>query len=61
VQLGDGPFFLGEKPTTYDATVYAFTAGSLCPAFDNEVRKHAAGKDNLVAYEARMKDKYWKE
>jgi len=61
VQLGDGPFFLGDKPTTYDATVYAFAAGSLCAAFDNEVRKHAAGKDNLVAYEARMKDKYWKE
>jgi glutathione S-transferase len=59
-QLGDGPFFFGDEPTTYDATVYAFTAGSLCPAFDNETRKHAATKANLVAYEARMKDRYWK-
>jgi glutathione S-transferase len=60
-QLGDGPYFFGDKPTTYDATVYAFTAGVLCPAFDNELRKHAASKANLVAYEKRMKDKYWKE
>lgn len=61
IQLGDGPFFLGDKPTTYDATVYAFAAGALCPAFDNEVRKHAASKENLVAYEARMRERYWKE
>lgn len=61
VQLGDGPFFFGDRPTTYDATVYAFTAGALCPAFDNEVRKHAASKANLASYEARIKDKYWKD
>lgn len=60
VQLGDGPFFFGEKPSTYDATVYAFAAGALCPAFDNEVRKHAASKPNLTAYAARIHDRYWK-
>jgi len=60
-QLGEGPFFFGSRPTTLDATVYAFTLGALCPAFDNEVRKHAASKANLVSYEARMKDKYWKD
>jgi glutathione S-transferase len=60
-QLGDGPHFCGDKLTTYDATVYAFAAGLLCPAFDNELRKHAASKANLVAYETRMKDKYWKD
>lgn len=60
-QLGDGPFFFGDRPSTFDATAYAFAAGALCPAFDNEVRKHAAGKANLVAYEQRLKDKYWKD
>jgi glutathione S-transferase len=60
-QLGEGPYFLGDRLTTYDATVYAFTAGALCPAFDNEVRKHAASKSNLVSYEKRMKDAYWKD
>jgi hypothetical protein len=61
VQLGDGPFLFGAQPTTYDATAYAFTLGTLCPAFDNEVRKHAASKPNLVAYEKHMKEKYWKD
>ncbi len=61
VQLGDGPYFCGDKPTTYDATVYAFAAGILCKAFTNEVRAHAETKPNLVAYADRMKAQYWKE
>jgi glutathione S-transferase len=60
-QLGDRPFFCGDRPTTFDATVYAFTAGLLCPAFDNELLKHTRTKTNLVAYEARLKAQYWKE
>jgi glutathione S-transferase len=60
-QLGDRAYFCGDRPTTYDATVYAFAAGVLCPAFDNEVRKHAATKKNLVSYEDRLKAQYWKE
>jgi glutathione S-transferase len=60
VQLGDRPFICGDRLTTYDATVYAFAAGMLCPAFDNELYKHTAMKENLVAYEGRMKARYWK-
>jgi glutathione S-transferase len=59
--LGERPYFCGDQPTTYDATVYAFVAGVLCPAFDNELRKHAATKANLVRYEQTMKERYWKE
>ena len=60
-QLGERRYFCGDRPTTYDATVYAFTAGLLCPAFDNELRRHSASKQNLVAYERRMKEQYWKD
>jgi glutathione S-transferase len=60
-QMGEGPYFWGSEPTTYDATVYAFVAGVLCPAFDNELRKHAATKKNLVAYADRIKAKYWSD
>jgi glutathione S-transferase len=60
-QLGDRPYFCGDELTTYDATVYAFAAGILCPAFDNELRKHAAAKKNLTSYVDRMKEKYWKD
>jgi len=61
VQLGEGKYFFGDKPTTYDATAYAFTAGVLCPAFDNELRRHSATKKNLVSYAERLKDQYWKD
>jgi glutathione S-transferase len=59
--MGDRPYFCGDKPTTYDATVYAFTAGILCPAFKNEVYKHGTGKKNLVAYTDRIEEQYWKD
>ena len=59
--MGDKAYFCGNELTTYDATGYAFVAGILCPAFDNELRRHAASKTNLVAYTERMKEKYWKE
>jgi glutathione S-transferase len=60
-QLGAGPWFFGDQPATLDATVYAFAAGTLCPAFDNEVRKHAATKANLTSYCGRVKDACWND
>ena len=60
-QLGDQPYFCGARPTTFDATVYAFAAGLLCPAFDNELLKHTRTKKNLVDYQARLEGQYWKE
>ncbi len=59
IQLGEKAYFCGKKPTTFDATTYAFAAGALCPAFDNEVSRHARSKENLVRYEARLKEQYW--
>jgi glutathione S-transferase len=60
-ELGDRPYFCGDRPTTYDATAYAWGLGLLCPAFDNEVRKHTASKKNLVSYVDRIRDAYWKD
>ena len=59
VYLADRTFFMGDKPTTFDATAYAFAAGLLCPAWDNELTKHSTGKKNLVDYERRLRDAYW--
>ncbi|HEY4122199.1 MAG TPA: glutathione S-transferase family protein [Byssovorax sp.] len=58
--MGDSPWFAGAEPSSYDATVYAFVAGALCPAFANEMHAHAAKKANLVAYAERVRSKYWK-
>lgn len=60
-ELGAGRYFCGDRPTTYDATGYAFAPGVLFPAFDNELRKHAATKKNLVACADRMKGQFWKD
>ena len=61
IRLADNPYFCGDRPATYDATVYAFAIGMLCPAFSNEVQKHAASKKNLVDYADRLKARYWKK
>lgn len=61
LQLADRPYFCGDRPTTFDATVYAFVGGMLCPAFDNEPHRHAKSKANLVAYHARLREQYWKD
>jgi glutathione S-transferase len=58
-QLGDRAYVCGDKPTTFDATAYAWAAGLLCPAFDNELLKHTKTKKNLVDYEGRLKGQYW--
>lgn len=58
--MGNKPYANGDKPTTLDATTYAFVAGALCPAFDNEIRKAASSRANLVAYADRMREQYWK-
>lgn len=57
--LGEQPYFMGEKPTSLDATAYAFLANVLwvplpSPLLD-EGRKHA----NLEAYCQRMKARYF--
>jgi len=58
-QLADTPYFMGAAPTAVDATVYAFVAGILDPPFESpvkdEVRRHA----NLVAYGARMRQRFY--
>jgi len=59
--LGAGPYVCGDRPTTYDATAYAFATGVLCSAFDNELRKHASTKKGLVSYADRMREQYWKD
>lgn len=57
--LGDKPYFLGDSPTSVDASAYAFLAlmlwSPLPEAIPDAVKKHA----NLVAYCERMKSRYY--
>lgn len=59
--LGDQPYFMGELPSSLDATAYAFLANVLwvplaSPLLD-EAKRHA----NLEAYCQRMKARYFAE
>lgn len=57
--IGEGPFLLGERPTTYDATAYAFTASILKAEFTCPVREHALAQESLRAYRDRMYARYF--
>ncbi len=57
--LGDKPFLMGEEPCGTDAMMFAILASALCAHFEtpmkDEVKRHA----NLVAYEARMRGRFF--
>lgn len=57
--IGDGPYIMGERPTTYDATGYAFTAAIAQAEFTCPVREHAKRQSNLMAYLDHMRERYF--
>lgn len=57
--LADKPFFMGEQPTSLDATAYAFLANLLWTPIRSPLSEHAASLPNLAAYCGRMKDRYY--
>lgn len=59
VLLGGTPYFLGDKPTSIDATVFAFTAAVLRAPGDSPLKQRMAGHTNLVAYTERMYQRYY--
>ncbi|MBI5518012.1 MAG: glutathione S-transferase family protein [Deltaproteobacteria bacterium] len=56
--LGDNQYFLGERPRTIDATVWAFVNTVRVFPIDNSVRARIAGHKNLVDYCARMEERF---
>ncbi|MCB1887405.1 MAG: glutathione S-transferase family protein [Rhodocyclaceae bacterium] len=49
-QLGDKPWFHGDRPSTIDATLHAFLANLLWVPIDSPIKAHAAAKPNLTPY-----------
>jgi len=49
-QLAPGRFVLGERPTTIDATVYAFLFSIVAPPLDNPLKRHALGLPAVADY-----------
>lgn len=56
--LGDKPFFMGGKPRWIDAAVLSILRHTVDAPFAFDTKDYAAGKQNLVAYMARMKERF---
>ena len=56
--LGDKPFFLGEEPTSFDATIYSTFRHIADVPWDWAGRDYARSKANLVAYADRMRARF---
>jgi glutathione S-transferase len=53
--LGDKPFLLGEEPSSFDATVYAFLMSILAFPEPMALQRHTRAQENLVRYCERFK------
>jgi glutathione S-transferase len=59
--LSDKKFMLGTKPSTLDATVFAFLHTLLVPPFESPAKVFALSRSNLVSYHERILASWWPE
>jgi glutathione S-transferase len=60
--LDDQAYFMGEQPCSLDAAAFGALAQVILPTLDDDpVVQMARSFDNLVAYCARMRDRYYPE
>ncbi|QRN93809.1 glutathione S-transferase family protein [Archangium violaceum] len=57
--MGSRPFLLGETPTSFDASVYAFLVGIIAFPVDSDFKQHTLSQGNLVEYCARFKSRFF--
>jgi len=56
--LGSKTFFMGSKPRSIDATVLSILRHIIDTPFTFDTKDYAKSKNNLVAYTARMKERF---
>jgi glutathione S-transferase len=57
--LGNRNYFMGSKPCSVDATVYAFLANLIWPPVESPLKQHAKQYPQLQAYCYRMREEYY--
>jgi glutathione S-transferase len=57
--LGDQPYVMGASPSGVDATAFGVLAAVVTPFFDTPLRRAVEARPNLVAYVARMMQRYY--
>lgn len=59
--LGDKPFFMGDNPTTLDATAYAYIGNFIKPPYKSPIVDHALQLSNLCQHYERMTQEFFHE
>ena len=57
--LGDSAFFMGDRPGSIDAVLYASLLQTYATPCTSPIVDYARGKDNLEAYFNRLHGEYW--
>ncbi|WP_371128763.1 glutathione S-transferase family protein [Nitrosospira sp. Nl5] len=57
--LGEKRYFLGDQPTTLDASAFGFLINTLGCPIESPLKEHALSKDNLRNYVDRIKAEYY--
>lgn len=57
--LEDRPYFMGERATSIDATVYAWMLQTYATPCSSPVVDYAQTKTNLKSYYERLREQYW--
>ena len=57
--LGEQSYFLGDRPTSVDATTYAFLWQILNAPYASQLKDAALEQNNLVAYTRRMNEEWF--
>ncbi len=59
--IGDRKFAFGDEPKAVDAALYGHLSGIIDAPFDTPLKRAALSHDNLVAYNARMRARFFPE
>lgn len=57
--LTDKPYFMGDRPTTVDASAFGMLANIIWCPIESPLKEHALKLKNLVAFCERMKQRYY--
>lgn len=59
--LADKPFFMGDRPTTLDATAYAYIGNFIKPPYGSPIVDFILQQSNLCKYYERMNQKFFSD
>jgi glutathione S-transferase len=59
--LGKNDYFLGDKPSSIDATAFAFLANIIWSPLNDPFKQHAVQITNIIRYCNRMWDEYYSD